>query len=140
MAGAFRAMLHPWMRPLFCRSLREADRPSAHKINKEGDKGPPYLRSHVGLNKSLSVPLCSTQYDTDCTHCIINLVRLSSNPSFCMISPWNFHSTRVMVLLSFYFRVLYGNTVILKNKNKINIRFKIIPKLHLDAGNANAGF
>ena len=36
--------------------------------------------------------------------------------------------------------VLYGNTVFLKNKNKINIGFKIIPKLDHDAGNTNAGF
>ena len=50
-------------------------------------------------------------------------------------------------------RVLYGNTVFLKNKNKINIGSKINPKIHLiagnyerrllkhvDAGNVNGGF
>ena len=31
-------------------------------------------------------------------------------------------------------RVLYGNTVFLKNKNKINIALKIIPKILLIAG------
>ena len=37
-------------------------------------------------------------------------------------------------------RVLYGNTVFFKNKNKINIALKIIPKILLIAGNTNAGF
>ena len=37
-------------------------------------------------------------------------------------------------------RVLYENTVFLKNKNKINIGSKINPKIHLIAGNTNAGF
>ena len=36
--------------------------------------------------------------------------------------------------------VLYGNTVFLKNKNKINIALKIIPKILFIAGNTNAGF
>ena len=43
-------------------------------------------------------------------------------------------------LFGMIIRVLYGNTVFLKNKNKINIALKIIPKILLNAGNTNAGF
>ena len=76
--GGFREMLHPWMRPLFYKSLRAADRPSTHKINKYGDRGSHCLRPREGLKELLSVPLCSTRYDMDCTHYIINRVHLSS--------------------------------------------------------------
>jgi hypothetical protein len=48
MLGAFLHILTPWISPLLSALLIRADKPSAHKMNRYGERGSPYLRPLPG--------------------------------------------------------------------------------------------
>ena len=91
--GAFLHTLTPSLPPASSSNYSILDRPSAHKRNKNVDKGSPCWRPLVGVTPSVSWELYLIVYFTKETQFIIKFTHWPSKPNFSIIFLEKTHST-----------------------------------------------